>query len=204
MLEARDYGEPAAKRDLRRRLRAARSALGTAERAETARALTEHLLRCAELAGARTVACYVSIGSEPGTGQLIDRLRAAGTRVLLPVLLGDNDLDWAEHDGMFTVGRHGLHEPAGRRLGSDAIASADVVVVPALAVDRDGARLGRGGGSYDRGLARISPRTWTVTPLYRGEVLDRVPTEPHDLRMHAAVTPDGICRFAIASGGDGR
>lgn len=199
MPDTREHDERAAKRELRGRLSAARSAIGPAEQAAAALALAEHLLCRDELGGARTVACYVSTGSEPGTGPLLDRLREADARVLLPVLLGDNDLDWAEHDGALTRGRHGLWEPEGHRLGAHAIASADVVVVPALAVDRRGRRLGRGGGSYDRALARISPLAWTVTPLYRGEVLDRVPAEPHDLRVHAAVTPDGTHRFTGAA-----
>lgn len=133
----------------------------------------------------RRCAAYVSGGDEPGTAALL----APGVLlpVLLPVLLADGDLDWAEHDGSWTTGRHGLREPAGRRLGRDAIAGAEVVLVPALAVDRAGNRLGRGGGSYDRALTRASGRT--VALLHDGELLDALPVEPHDVAVRACATP---------------
>nr|WP_187364019.1 5-formyltetrahydrofolate cyclo-ligase [Streptomyces piniterrae] len=148
-----------------------------------------------------TVAAYVSIGGEPSTRALLDRLRAAGVRVLLPVLLPDNDLDWAPYEGaerLVRAGR-GLLEPAGGRLGPEAVTEADVVLLPGLAVDGRGLRLGRGGGSYDRVLARLERAgadPALVVLLYDTEVLDRVPAEPHDQRVHAAVTPSGVHRFA--------
>lgn len=70
-----------------------------------------------------------------------------------------------------------------------AVASADVVLVPAVAVDRTGVRLGRGGGSYDRALARVGPAILTAALLYDGELVDSVPAEPHDQRVRAVVTP---------------
>ncbi|MEV0368298.1 5-formyltetrahydrofolate cyclo-ligase [Streptomyces sp. NPDC050636] len=153
-----------------------------------------------------TVAAYVSIGSEPSTRALLDRLRADGVRVLLPVLLPDNDLDWAPYEGaerLVRAGR-GLLEPDGGRLGPEAVTGADVVLLPGLAVDGRGLRLGRGGGSYDRVLARLERAgadPALVVLLYDTEVLARVPAEPHDRHVHAAVTPSGVHRFARAGGG---
>ncbi|WP_438487526.1 5-formyltetrahydrofolate cyclo-ligase [Streptomyces sp. S186] len=149
---------------------------------------------------APTVAAYVSIGGEPDTRALIDALRAAGVRVLLPVLLPDNDLDWAVYEGPehLAPAGWGLREPDGPRLTPEAVAEADVVLLPGLAVDRTGLRLGRGGGSYDRVLARLERSgrpTSLVVLLYDDEVLERVPAEPHDRRVHAAVTPSGVHRF---------
>ncbi|MGW8553755.1 5-formyltetrahydrofolate cyclo-ligase [Streptomyces tubercidicus] len=147
-----------------------------------------------------TVAAYVSIGGEPSTRALLDLLRAEGVRVLLPVLLADNDLDWALYegtDGLVRAGR-GLLEPDGQRLGPEAVTEADVVLLPGLAVDRGGLRLGRGGGSYDRVLARLAragARASLVVLLYDAEVLAEVPAEPHDRHVHAAVTPSGVHRF---------
>ncbi|WP_425329325.1 5-formyltetrahydrofolate cyclo-ligase [Streptomyces inhibens] len=155
-----------------------------------------------------TVAAYVSIGGEPSTRALLDRLRAAGVRVLLPVLLPDNDLDWARYEGagrLVRAGR-GLLEPDGERLGPEAVTRADVVLLPGLAVDRRGLRLGRGGGSYDRVLARLEragARASLVVLLYDAEVLDEVPAEPHDRHVHAAVTPSGVHRFAAPQGRTG-
>ncbi|GAA2683806.1 5-formyltetrahydrofolate cyclo-ligase [Streptomyces lunalinharesii] len=149
---------------------------------------------------APTVAAYVSIGGEPDTGALLDALRAAGVRVLLPVLLPDNDLDWAVYEGpeRLVPAAWGLREPDGPRLTPEAVTGADVVLLPGLAVDRTGLRLGRGGGSYDRVLARLERsgrRTSLVVLLYDDEVVDAVPAEPHDRRVHAAVTPSGVHRF---------
>ncbi|MFF2922064.1 5-formyltetrahydrofolate cyclo-ligase [Streptomyces celluloflavus] len=157
----------------------------------------------------RTVAAYVSVGHEPPTRDLLDALRAAGVRVLLPVLLPDNDLDWAGYEGaghLVPAGR-GLLEPDGPRLGPEAVTGADVVLLPGLAVDGRGRRLGRGGGSYDRVLARLARAgadPALVVLLYDTEVLAHVPAEPHDRPVHAAVTPSGVHRFARAGGPGGR
>ena len=78
---------------------------------------------------------------------------------LLPVLRADDDLDWATYEGELAVGRRGTVEPPGPRLGVDAIGTCDLVLVPALLVDRDGYRLGKGAGAYDRALARATGLT---------------------------------------------
>ncbi|MFC0528218.1 5-formyltetrahydrofolate cyclo-ligase [Phytohabitans kaempferiae] len=142
------------------------------------------------------VAGYVPLGPEPGGPGLPDALAdmlGSEARVLLPVLLPDSDLDWAIYHGPYalTPGPHGLREPSGRRLGPDAIATAELVVVPALAVDKRGVRLGRGGGSYDRALTRVSPETLVVALLYDGELVESLPEEPHDRRVGAVITPSG-------------
>ncbi|MFD7504467.1 5-formyltetrahydrofolate cyclo-ligase [Streptomyces sp. NPDC059850] len=185
---------------LRRRLLTVRSGL-TADDIEAAGAsLACRALELPELARAGTVAAYVSVGREPGTRALRDALRARGVRVLLPVLLPDNDLDWGADegpDGLVRAGR-GLLEPGGPRLGPEAVTRADAVLLPGLAVDRRGMRLGRGGGSYDRVLARLARAgadPALVVLLYDGELLDAVPEEPHDRPVHAAVTPSGAHRF---------
>ena len=190
--------EPAAaKRGLRRELLAARRALTGAPAEEAAVRLTERLLAVPEVAGATTVAAYVSIGAEPATGPLLEQLHAAGVRVLLPVLLPDGDLDWAPYDGpasLRTAGL-GLLEPAADPVGVDAIRSADIVLVPGVAVSTTGHRLGRGGGSYDRALARVTPDTFTCLLLHDGELDKDVPVEDHDVPVTAAVTPTRFVRF---------
>ncbi|BFU42224.1 hypothetical protein KRMM14A1004_04610 [Krasilnikovia sp. MM14-A1004] len=143
-----------------------------------------------------TVTAYVPIGAEPGGPDLpeaLSRALPAGAELLLPVLLDDGDLDWARYTGPDSLrpGPRGLREPAGPRLGVTAITAADLVVVPALAVDRAGRRLGRGGGSYDRALARVTAATWTVALLHDEELLGDVPAEAHDRRVRAAISPSG-------------
>jgi 5-formyltetrahydrofolate cyclo-ligase len=132
------------------------------------------------------------VGSEPGTGPLIDGLAAAGKRVLLPRLQPDNDLDWCVYTGILESAPRGLLEPTGPLLGRDAVATADVVIVPGMAVDDAGFRLGRGGGSYDRVLARVPAGTFTCVLLYDGEVGVTLPVGAHDRPVKAAATPRGI------------
>lgn len=144
---------------------------------------------------AATVACYVSIGTEPGTGPLLEALAAAGKRILLPCLLPDNDLDWAVHNGPLVRAARGLLEPPGERLGPEAVAYADVVLVPGLAVDTRGYRMGRGGGSYDRALGRVPVGTLTCVLLYPWEIGIEVPVEPHDRAVLAAASSEGMTRF---------
>ncbi|GHE70731.1 5-formyltetrahydrofolate cyclo-ligase [Streptomyces spiralis] len=196
--------EPA-KRTVRRELLAARDGLTADELRRAASALARRALALPELARARTVAAYVSVGTEPGTLALLDALRARGVRVLLPALLPDNDLDWGVYAGEDSLARvrHGgkmaLQEPAGERLGPDAVTAADVVLLPGLAVDVRGMRLGRGGGSYDRVLARLEragAHPALVVLLYDSEVVDHVPEEPHDRPVQAVVTPSRVRRFA--------
>lgn len=186
-----------AKLALRDQLVTARGKLPLAELAERSRATRDLVLAAPEVRRAATVAAYVSVGREPGTGVLLEALVAAGKRVILPLLQADNDLDWAAYSGpdaLVPAGR-GLLEPAGRPLGPDAVATADVVIVPGLAVDRTGLRLGRGGGSYDRALGRVPVGTFTCVLLNDDEVLDQVPAAPHDRRVTAAVTERRLVRF---------
>ncbi|MFJ6383369.1 5-formyltetrahydrofolate cyclo-ligase [Kitasatospora sp. NPDC092039] len=189
---------PNEKSGLRTRLLAERRELAAEERAAAADALAGHAGELA-VAGA-TVAAYVSMGAEPGTRPLLDALLARGVRVLLPVLLPDNDLDWTEYAGpdALTPAGRGLLEPVGPRLGPQAVTEASVVLLPGLAVDRSGLRLGRGGGSYDRVLARLARagvRPVLAVLLYEHELLERVPAEPHDRPVDLAVLPSGVRRL---------
>jgi 5-formyltetrahydrofolate cyclo-ligase len=224
---------------LRTRLLTARRSLPVSARAAAATNLQDQILSLVRRTGARSIAAYVPVGSEPGGPDLPDRLLAAlppGGRLLLPVLLPDNDLTWAEltpplhvtqpagpagdrsavHPGTATppattdsadpslagsspasssllvAGPRGLREPGGPRLGVAAVTSVDLLLVPALAVGRDGTRMGRGGGSYDRVLARLpEPGPLVVALLHDGEDVPAVPAEPHDRRVHAVITPTG-------------
>lgn len=186
----------AAKTALRDRLLTARRRRPLLELGEDARATSEHLLATPEVRRAATVAAYVSIGAEPGTSFLLEALSATGRRVVLPRLLPDGDLGWGtwRGEGSLAPARMGLLEPVDS-LGVDAVATADVVLVPGLAVSPTGLRLGRGGGSYDRALARVPVGTWTCVLLFDDEVGLDVPAEPHDRPVLAAATPRGITRF---------
>lgn len=184
----------AAKRTVRLELLARRRALTETERRSAAARVQDELAALVRRFRPDRIAAYVPVGSEPGGAHLPAVLAAAmptGAQLLLPVLRDDLDLDWAAWAGpeaLVAAGR-GMREPATPRLGPTAITTADLVVVPAVAVDRRGVRLGRGGGSYDRALARVPTSVLTVVPLHEGELLDTLPAEHHDQPVRAVVTP---------------
>ena len=180
----------AAKSALRERHRARRHDRPAAERDTAAAALTAALLQ--GLAGTRTFAANVPDRDEPGHGRLPAAFTQLGARVLLPVVpMEGAELTWAVDTGRLTPGRFGLLEPLGPRLGPTALGTADVVVVPALAVARDGVRLGRGGGYYDRALEYARSGAVLVALVFDDELVDELPSEPHDRRVTAVVTPSG-------------
>jgi 5-formyltetrahydrofolate cyclo-ligase len=136
------------------------------------------------------LAAYVGVGTEPPTLPLLDALLGAGVRVLLPVITGEQ-LDWAAYGGIDSLaeGPLGLAEPTGTRLGSAALLDADVVLVPALAVDDRGHRLGRGRGYYDRAL--VSVTSPVIAVVYDDDVIDDVTVEAHDRNVNGRLTPSG-------------
>ena len=180
---------------LRLELIAARRQRSDAARLAAAHANGEHL--AVLLAGARIVCGYLPLGSEPLRVDLLDELVAAGATVLVPVVAPDAPLDWCSHPSPTVPGAFGIAEPAGPRWGPSAVTTADAILVPALAVDRSGSRLGRGGGHYDRTLALLADRgPELVAVLFDDELLDTVPTGRYDRAVTSAVRPSsGIHRF---------
>ncbi|SCG43842.1 5-formyltetrahydrofolate cyclo-ligase [Micromonospora inositola] len=195
-----------AKRETRVALLARRRSLTGAQRAEAAARVQAELISLVRRLRPARMTAYVPVGSEPGGPDLPAVLRAAlepAAELLLPVLRDDLDLDWAAYTApaaLVSAGR-GLREPVGPRLGRSAVADAGLVIVPALAVDHRGLRLGRGGGSYDRALARVPVTTVTVALLHDGELVESVPAQPHDRPVRAVVTPaEGLRTLAEAPG----
>jgi 5-formyltetrahydrofolate cyclo-ligase len=173
----------------RKRLVKARAELSSEVRAAEAQALADAMSAVAWPAA--TVCAYVPVGTEPGSVAMLDALRAAGRRVLLPIVTGKEPLDWGVYFGADSLvpGPFGLREPSGLRLGRGAVANADAVLIPALAVDHQGVRLGRGAGHYDRSLGGVTaPR---IAIVRAEEFVDRLPAEPHDVLMTAVLTPSG-------------
>ena len=162
-------------------------------RAAVAEAIALHAPAVASLARARRVAAYLSLPSEPGTGPLLEWLTGRGTEVIVPVSLADRSMDWVAHRaGEVVAGDLGVPEPTGPRLGPGALASCDVAIVPALAVDHAGNRLGRGAGYYDRALADF---TGVVCALvHDDELLAALPHDPHDRPVDLVLTPAGLFR----------
>ncbi len=194
----------AAKRTMRERILGARKTLDADQLEAYAAGITEQALALPELADAETVAAYFSIDTEPGTRPLVQELLDSGRRVLMPIVLEDLDLDWAEiiaPGDLETAGKLRLQEPTGPRLGTEGITEADLVLCPGLAVDGTGARLGRGAGCYDRALARIDGGTPRCIVVYDHEVVESVPTTRQDEKVHLAVTPTRTLRLGRRSSG---
>lgn len=173
------------KSDLRKRFRADREFL-------VVDSSWEHLLEASEVKKALVVASYFSYGDEPNTRNLNQTLISLGKKLLLPRLRDDKDLDWVIWSGRNEdlISKGLVHEAVGDLYVGDI----DVVIVPALHVDRQGNRLGQGGGSYDRTLART--KAWKVALVYPGELTsEEVPREVHDQRVDAAATTEILVRF---------
>jgi len=153
-----------------------------------------HILEANEFQGATVVASYHSYGDEPSTSAINAELIRRGVQLLLPRLLPNNDLEWVLWDGNEnSLAAHGrVQEPHG--FAFTKLDLIDVVILPALHIDRYGNRLGQGGGSYDRALQRI--RGWSIALIHHGELTSEIlPVEVHDQRVNAAATPDLIARF---------
>lgn len=164
--------------------------------------MCDHLPGLVTGAHARVVCAYLPVGTEPGSEAMVARLRELCDEVLLPVAQldfsgGHLPLQWGRYvPGTLVAARFGLREPPQPWLPADEVARAGVVLVPALAVDRSGVRLGRGGGFYDRSLALCGPQTRLVAVVRDDEVLDELPSEPHDVRMTHVLTPSaGVVRL---------
>ncbi len=196
---------------LRRRFLTVRRTVAEQDRAAESRALAAHLESVVKTGS--LVCAYVPVGTEPGSVELLDVALRRAERVLLPVARTTADgtplpLRWAEYrPGLLVAGRFGLLEPPEPWLPASALAEADLVLVPALAVDHHGVRLGRGRGFYDRSVALREPKGQLVAVVRDEEVVDELPSEPHDVPMTHALTPGrGLIAFGAARecrGGNG-
>ena len=188
------------KAHLREAIRGRRRARSATARAEAADAIAREVGDL--LPHTRgTVAVYLSLPTEPGTDPLITAIHEVGHEVVAPRITG-SELAWValEVDAPLAVGPMGIREPRGPALAGDVLALTDLILLPGLAADRHGHRLGQGGGFYDRALAQIPDRAsggpLRAVVLFDDELLDEIPVEVHDLRLDAALTPSGIHRMS--------
>jgi 5-formyltetrahydrofolate cyclo-ligase len=181
--------EHLSKAEWRTRLTRARTDQTAESHAQEASALVSAVSKVT----ATTVCAYLPFGTEPGTTALVDALAGGGARVLLPVVLPDpGPLDWAEYTGeadLVPSTMRGIREPGGKRLGTDAVGAAELILVPALAVDHRGVRLGRGAGHYDRSLVFAAAGAALLAVVRDEELVERLPGEAHDVRMSGVLTP---------------
>lgn len=177
---------PTDKPSLRRQMRQLRDAIPDAQRRDWSAAIARQVLELPEVRGAACVFCYVSFGSEVDTRGLLDDLLAMSKRVAVPRVVGPQTMfaqPIASLDDL-RPGRMGIPQPIGDPVEVDA----DVALVPGLAFTARGDRLGFGAGHYDRWLA-AHPQTRAVGLCFPPQLVDRLPTEPHDATLARVVVP---------------
>lgn len=145
---------------------------------------------------ATIISCYLNTVDEPETRVFLDWASGRGITVLLPVSREDGLMDWAVYEnGDEAIDILGMPYPTSGVLGPMAIHDADLLLIPAALVARDGSRLGWGRGYFDRTLGSMESRPPTFAVVYDHEVVDSVPTEPHDQTVDGAITQSGVIRF---------
>lgn len=176
---------------LRRELRQARRSLSPAARRVAARRAAAHLARFLRARGLRRVALYLSTGAELDTRPLARRLVDAGLRVYAPRIRSGFRLEFVPLRPPLRRNRHRIPEP----VGGSRSARLDAIVVPLLAFDDRGRRLGMGGGYYDRVLARArGPRPLTIGFAYSFQRIAAVPAGLHDVALRVVATERGMSR----------
>ncbi|UXA17175.1 5-formyltetrahydrofolate cyclo-ligase [Mycobacterium sp. SMC-4] len=192
---------PRTKTQVRGTILAARRSLTEQQRRLESSALGRHLENLTDAPS--TVCAYVPVGTEPGSLAALDTLTDRGVVILLPVARADADgtplpLRWGRYrPGALVEAPFGLREPAAPWLPAEHVATASTVLVPALAVDRRGTRLGRGAGFYDRTLRLADPQARLIAVVRDDEVVAQLPAEPHDVAMTHALTPgSGVIELA--------
>ena len=180
-----------AKRALRAELRERRQLLSDAQRDAAASAIADRLDELVAAHGARSISCFLSTTTEPGTREFVARAVRRGIRVLLPVTRADGLLDWAVADDSAEVseGLFGLPEPTGEVLGPIAVNDVDLMIIPAAAVDETGMRLGWGRGYFDKTIGSMEKCPPVYAVIYDSEVLESLPREVHDQPVTGVVTP---------------
>ncbi|WP_353113986.1 5-formyltetrahydrofolate cyclo-ligase [Microbacterium sp.] len=179
------------KRALRADLRERRQLLSDAQREAAAEGIRSQLDALVAAHGARSISCFLSTTTEPGTWDFVRGAVQRGIRVLLPVTRSDGLLDWAVADDTDAVaeGLFGLPEPTGEVLGPIAVNDVDLMIIPAAAVDRTGMRMGWGRGYFDKTIGSMLRCPPVYAVIYDSEVLDSLPREVHDQPVTGVVTP---------------
>lgn len=190
-----------AKRAQRAELRERRQQLSDAQREAASEGIRSQLDALVDALGARSVSCFLSSPTEPGTRLFINAAIDRGIRVLLPVMREDGLLDWtvASAGGEEVQSALGVPEAVGDLLGPIAVNDVDLMIVPAAAVDRSGMRMGWGRGFFDKTLGSMAQRPPVFAVIYDSELVDSVPQDVHDQPVTGVVTPTRTVTLPIHS-----
>jgi 5-formyltetrahydrofolate cyclo-ligase len=188
---------PADKQELRNLVRAERAGISAQARLAAAQEVAATALSMPAVVQARCVLAYAATPEELDPSTLVAALRAHGARVAYPRVCGGGALalHWCDDDTELVPGHCGIREPDA---GSPEarVDELDLVLVPGVAFDETRARLGMGGGFYDRLLPRLAPAAAVIGLAFDQQVVSCVPTEAHDVRLAAVVTPTRVLRPA--------
>ncbi|MBR5381035.1 MAG: 5-formyltetrahydrofolate cyclo-ligase [Oscillospiraceae bacterium] len=179
---------------LRRDMRARTAALSGEYIEKSDAGIFENVVALPEYAAAGAVFVYYSLDREPDTHRLVRRALDDGKTVAMPRVLGGGRLEHLRVNSTDELlpSRYGLLEPIELAERVEPT-EGDIVIVPAAAYAKDGSRLGRGGGYYDRFLAACP--AFTAGLARERLLLDTLPTEPHDMRVACIVTESGVIRL---------
>ena len=179
----------ASKNEIRRNVKALKKSLDDSYRKKAAASVLTLLLQCDEIANCRNILLYHALPDELPTRGIIEAFREKGLRTFLPRVAGD-DLEVVEFTGSnISTGAFGIEEPIGKDSGIGVI---DAAIVPGVAFDRSGNRLGRGKGYYDRLLRNA--KCHKIGVAFKCQIVDEVPHEPHDITMDMIITDEEIIR----------
>ena len=189
-----------AKRAMRAELRERRQLLSQSARDAASAGIREQLDTLVDTLGVRSMSCFLSTVTEPGTREFVDAAVRRGIRVLLPVTRADGLLDWsvATTDLDIAEGLFGQPEPVGELLGPIAVNDVDLLAIPAAAVDRNGMRLGWGRGFFDKTIGSMEGCPPVYAVIYDSELVDEVPSDLHDQPVDGVVTPTQTVLLAPA------
>ena len=175
------------KKELRKEIRARKRDIPVDELREMSRLLCKRLLANERLGNASTVMMYYPLGDEVDVTPVIEQLAESGKTVVLPQVTGEAEMVLRRYTGKADLreGAFGIMEPCGE-LFTDYEAI-DVAIIPGMAFDRHGNRLGRGKGYYDRFLPLLPTRVYKIGVCFPFQLLDDIPMEEHDKRVNLIV-----------------
>ncbi len=180
---------------IRRLVAVRRRGMSEDERAATSLRAQERLMSLPEFSFARRIGVYLAVGSEVSTHRIIEECMKRGIGVCVPAYRGDAEgyaMAWLSPSLKVKAGWKGVPEPSPRRWVS--CETLDIVIVPGVAFDACGGRLGHGGGHYDRLLRRRPFPLFTIGLAFEKQIVPRVPMDAHDVRMDAVVTEKRVFR----------
>lgn len=182
------------KSTLRQRMLQQREQFSAEQRERWDREILRQLQKCERVRRAHTLMVYMSFRGEAGTDSILQWGLAEGKRLVAPVTrVRERELIPVEVRSLrkLTIGAFGIREPLFHEERRVPLSDIDLILIPGVAFDVKGGRLGYGGGFYDRFLSRLEPHTWKIGLAYHWQIIEHVPMEPHDVLLDAIVCDSG-------------